>query len=222
LTRVLEQAVERLPPDEQDAIAALILEAIQDGQGWGEGLTDSEDELAQVAEETREGVRARRVKDANREDLAAVERTFDPYRLAKIMQLAVREALLRHKQAGNPIAVWRNGRVEWIQPEDIPVDGPEDHPEDLPLQCVEAETPDFRRQAMSEALIISSPSVMMGKPVVAGTRITVDLILEKLGSGESIEALLESHPRLTREGVMAALRFAAQAVRAEATRYRKT
>ena len=56
---------------------------------------------------------------------------------------------------------------------------------------------------------------MMGKPVVAGTRITVDLILEKLGSGESIEAMLEAHSRLTREGVLAALRFAAQALRAE-------
>lgn len=55
----------------------------------------------------------------------------------------------------------------------------------------------------------------MGKPVVAGTRITVDLILEKLGRGESIEALLESHPRLTRQTVLAALRFAAQALRAE-------
>ena len=56
---------------------------------------------------------------------------------------------------------------------------------------------------------------MMGKPVVAGTRITVDLILEKLGSGESIEAVLEAHLRLTREAVLAALRFAAQALRAE-------
>lgn len=74
---------------------------------------------------------------------------------------------------------------------------------------------------MSE-IIVSDPSVMMGKPVIAGTRIPVDFILEKLGSGESIEALLESHPRLTREGVMAVLRFAAQAVRAEATPYRKT
>ncbi len=69
---------------------------------------------------------------------------------------------------------------------------------------------------MNEPMIISDPEVMMGKPVVAGTRITVDLILEKLGSGESIEAILESHPRLTREGVLAALRFAAEAVRAEA------
>ncbi len=68
---------------------------------------------------------------------------------------------------------------------------------------------------MSEPLIVSDPKVMMGKPVVAGTRITVDLILEKLGSDESIEALLEAHPRLTREAVLAALRFAAQALRAE-------
>lgn len=68
---------------------------------------------------------------------------------------------------------------------------------------------------MSEPLIVSDPKVMMGKPVVAGTRITVDLILEKLGSGESIDALLEAHPRVTREAVLAALRFAAQALRAE-------
>ena len=68
---------------------------------------------------------------------------------------------------------------------------------------------------MSEPLIVSDPRVMMGKPVIAGTRITVDLVLEKLGSGESIEAMLEAHPRLTREGVLAALRFAAQALRAE-------
>jgi uncharacterized protein (DUF433 family) len=68
---------------------------------------------------------------------------------------------------------------------------------------------------MSEPMIVSDPKVMMGKPVIAGTRITVDLVLEKLGSGESIEALLESHPRLTREGVLAALRFAAQALRAD-------
>ena len=68
---------------------------------------------------------------------------------------------------------------------------------------------------MSEPLIVSDPKVMMGKPVIAGTRITVDLVLEKLGSGESIEAMLEAHPRLTREGVLAALRFAAQSLRAE-------
>ena len=68
---------------------------------------------------------------------------------------------------------------------------------------------------LRETGIVSDPRVMMGKPVVAGTRITVDLILEKLGNGESIEDVLASHPRLTREGVMAALRFAAQALRSE-------
>jgi len=68
---------------------------------------------------------------------------------------------------------------------------------------------------MGEPQIVSDPKVMMGKPVIAGTRITVELILDKLGSGESIEQLLESHPRLTREAVLAALRFAAEALRAE-------
>lgn len=69
---------------------------------------------------------------------------------------------------------------------------------------------------MGEPLIVSDPKVMMGKPVIAGTRVTVELILGKLGSGESIDQLLESHPRLTREAILAALRFAAQALRAEA------
>lgn len=69
---------------------------------------------------------------------------------------------------------------------------------------------------MGEPLIVSDPKVMMGKPVIAGTRVTVELILEKLGSGESIEQVLESHPRLTREAILAALRFAAQALRGEA------
>jgi uncharacterized protein DUF433 len=45
---------------------------------------------------------------------------------------------------------------------------------------------------------------MMGKPVIAGTRITVELILEKLAAGETAEQLLEAHPRLTREGILAA------------------
>ena len=68
---------------------------------------------------------------------------------------------------------------------------------------------------MAVALIESRPDVMMGKPVVAGTRITVELILEKLAAGESIEDLLEAHPRLTRDAVHAALAFAARALRAD-------
>jgi uncharacterized protein (DUF433 family) len=68
---------------------------------------------------------------------------------------------------------------------------------------------------MNEHMIQSHPSVMMGKPVIAGTRITVELILEKLAAGETIEQILEAHPRLTREGIYAALDFAAKALKAD-------
>jgi len=68
---------------------------------------------------------------------------------------------------------------------------------------------------MGERLIISDPAVMMGKPVIAGTRITVELILEKLAAGEPVEQILEAHPRLTREAIQAALAFAAEALQAD-------
>jgi uncharacterized protein (DUF433 family) len=68
---------------------------------------------------------------------------------------------------------------------------------------------------MIQSLIVSDPGVMMGKPVIVGTRITVELILEKLAGGESIEQLLEAHPRLTKESVLAAVDFATQALRAD-------
>jgi uncharacterized protein (DUF433 family) len=61
----------------------------------------------------------------------------------------------------------------------------------------------------------SDPDVMMGKPTVEGTRITVEHILEELGAGQTIEQLLEAHPRLTREGVLAAVRFGAEVLRAD-------
>lgn len=69
---------------------------------------------------------------------------------------------------------------------------------------------------MTHPLITCDPAVMMGKPVIAGTRITVELILDKLCAGESVEQLLESHPRLTREGIQAAFGYAAQVLRADA------
>ena len=63
--------------------------------------------------------------------------------------------------------------------------------------------------------IESNPRVMMGKPVIAGTRITVENILERIGAGETVETLVAEHPRLTREAVLAAIRFGAQALRAD-------
>ena len=66
-----------------------------------------------------------------------------------------------------------------------------------------------------EAFITASPDILMGKPVVAGTRVSVELILEKLAAGETLEQLLDAHPRLTQEGVQAALAFAASAIKAD-------
>ena len=68
---------------------------------------------------------------------------------------------------------------------------------------------------MQEQWIVSDPDVMMGKPVVVGTRITVELILEKLAAGETMEQILDAHPRLTREAIWAALAFAKEALRAD-------
>lgn len=68
---------------------------------------------------------------------------------------------------------------------------------------------------MDTKWIQSTPSIMMGKPVIAGTRIPVELILEKFAAGETIEQLLEAYPRLTEEGIRAAFLFAAQVLRAD-------
>ncbi|MBI3170828.1 MAG: DUF433 domain-containing protein [Chloroflexi bacterium] len=68
---------------------------------------------------------------------------------------------------------------------------------------------------MEQQIIVSNPKIMMGQPVVSGTRITVDLILEGLSAGESFDQLLKAHPRLTKEGIQAALKFARDALRAD-------
>ncbi|SPF52399.1 conserved hypothetical protein [Candidatus Sulfopaludibacter sp. SbA4] len=64
-------------------------------------------------------------------------------------------------------------------------------------------------------MVVSDPGVMMGKPVIAGTRITVELILEKLAAGETVEQVLDAHPRLSEHAIRAALAFAADALRAD-------
>lgn len=64
-----------------------------------------------------------------------------------------------------------------------------------------------------ENLIESNPKIMFGKPVIKGTRITVELILEKLAAGESIENILSQHPHLTKEKVSSAVQFTLQTLR---------
>ncbi|MFQ5882545.1 MAG: DUF433 domain-containing protein [Candidatus Methylomirabilales bacterium] len=62
-----------------------------------------------------------------------------------------------------------------------------------------------------------NPKVMLGKPVIRGTRITVELILRKLSEGASEADLLDPHPRLTREDIQAAIGYAADTLAHEET-----
>lgn len=62
-----------------------------------------------------------------------------------------------------------------------------------------------------------NPKVMMGKPVIRGTRIPVELILRKLSEGAGEEDLLEAYPKLTRQDIQAAIRYAADTLSHEET-----
>lgn len=68
---------------------------------------------------------------------------------------------------------------------------------------------------MPHRLITSDPKIMMGKPVIAGTRITVELIREKLAAGETTDQILSEHPHLTAESIRASIGFAAEVLRAD-------
>lgn len=60
-----------------------------------------------------------------------------------------------------------------------------------------------------------NPKIMMGKPVIKGTRITVESLLEKLSAGETEEDILQAHPHITKADIKAALSFAAQSLKGE-------
>jgi len=60
---------------------------------------------------------------------------------------------------------------------------------------------------MNHPLIASDPNIMLGKPVIAGKRITVEHILREVIAGTTIEALLEDHPGITREQIEAAIEY---------------
>jgi len=62
-----------------------------------------------------------------------------------------------------------------------------------------------------------NPKVMLGKPVIRGTRITVELILRKLSEGAGEKDLLRAYPKLTHEDIQAAIRYAADTLAHEET-----
>jgi len=63
--------------------------------------------------------------------------------------------------------------------------------------------------------IVSDPDILVGKPVVRGTRISVELILGWLANGWTYEQVLEAYPHITREDILAALAFAEEMLREE-------
>jgi uncharacterized protein (DUF433 family) len=63
--------------------------------------------------------------------------------------------------------------------------------------------------------IESKPEVLFGKPVIVNTRISVDLVLEKLASGDSVEDLIEAYPHLRKDDIYACLLFAAETIKNE-------
>lgn len=69
--------------------------------------------------------------------------------------------------------------------------------------------------AAQRELVVSDPQVMMGKPTIAGTRITVESIVERLAAGETTQQIIEAHPRLTEDAIRAGLAFAAESLRAD-------
>ncbi len=63
--------------------------------------------------------------------------------------------------------------------------------------------------------IAAAPDIMLGKPVVAGTRITVEIIVRKLAGGFTIGELIDSYPRLSEDDVFAAIEYSADVLAGE-------
>lgn len=71
----------------------------------------------------------------------------------------------------------------------------------------------FDEQEDEDLLIVSDDQFMDGNPIVKGTHVTVEQILQGLAQGLSIEQILHEYPQLTSEGIKAALKFAAESIR---------
>lgn len=65
---------------------------------------------------------------------------------------------------------------------------------------------------MTKAKIVSNPEILGGKPVIYGTRISVELIMNFLGAGMSIDEILLDYPELTKDEILTAIKYAAKLV----------
>lgn len=66
------------------------------------------------------------------------------------------------------------------------------------------------------------PDIMMGKPVIKGTRIPVELIVRKIGEGASVEDLLDAYPSIKKEDILAAVLYAADTLANEVNIFLET
>lgn len=65
--------------------------------------------------------------------------------------------------------------------------------------------------------ITANPKVMLGKPVIKGTRITVELILRKIAGGYSFDEIIEMYPHVTKEDILASVSYAVSVIEGEDT-----
>lgn len=63
--------------------------------------------------------------------------------------------------------------------------------------------------------IVADPDIMLGKPIIKGTRITVELILRKMAEGMTIEELLEAYPHIIKDDILAAVSYSADVISRE-------
>jgi uncharacterized protein (DUF433 family) len=63
--------------------------------------------------------------------------------------------------------------------------------------------------------IVVDPEILIGKPIIKGTRISVDLIMDRLSDGWSLEDITTAYPRVTRDDVLAAIAFVTEVFREE-------
>ena len=68
----------------------------------------------------------------------------------------------------------------------------------------------MEQQLKEHERITINPNIMVGKPVIKGTRIPVYVVLNLLGEGYSFEKVIKDYPDLTKEDILAAIKFAAQ------------
>jgi uncharacterized protein (DUF433 family) len=63
--------------------------------------------------------------------------------------------------------------------------------------------------------IVVDPEILVGKPIVKGTRISVELIMDRLGDGWTLEDITAAYPRVTRDDILAAIAFVTEVFREE-------